>query len=77
MKFSMLFSTLFIFLAISFSGLMASDRCVNCSSSSSCKQCRLDNGKDNQKNRKKCEQMGCKIVGTGPCSKAANVKVCN
>jgi len=76
MKFH-LFLSMVVFLALSFTSLFASDRCVNCSSSSSCQQCKLDGGVDNQKNRKKCEQLGCKIVGTGACSTASNVKVCN
>lgn len=77
MRFTLILSSLLFFFALAFTGLSASDKCVNCSSSSSCKQCKLDGGKDNQQNRKKCEQLGCKIVGTGSCSTAANVKVCN
>lgn len=66
--------SLFILLA---SGIYAGDKCVNCASGGPCQQCRLDGGIDNAANRKKCEQLGCKIVGTSSCSKAANVKVCN
>lgn len=50
-------------------------KCANCSSSSSCNQCRLGS-KDTSEARKRCEKMGCKITGTGSCSTAANVKVC-
>ncbi|MCG6150027.1 hypothetical protein EHR04_06215 [Leptospira levettii] len=38
-------------------------------STNGCQQCR---GKD----RKACEEKGCKISGTASCSTAANVKVC-
>jgi hypothetical protein len=75
MMLKILFS-LALSLLLSFS-VYAGDKCVNCSSDSSCKQCKLDGNQDNQKNRKKCESMGCKITGTGSCSTAANVKVCN
>lgn len=74
MKFTSIFLSLFILIS---SGVYASDKCFNCSSSSSCQQCRMDGGKDTQAARKKCEQSGCKITGTGSCSRAANVKVCN
>jgi len=53
----------------------AMETCFNCSKSDSkdkCKgfdQCRGD--------RKHCQKIGCKIVGTGSCSTAANVKICS
>ena len=52
--------------------------CFNCGSGSSngCKQCRSRSGKDTQKDRKICKDLGCKITGYGSCSTAANVKVC-
>lgn len=77
MKFKIFIATIIAFMVIMFGNLYAGDKCVNCSSSSPCQQCKLDGGVDNQKNRKKCEDLGCKIVGTGSCSTAANVKVCN
>lgn len=53
--------------------------CFLCGSGSSngCKQCRSRSGKDTQKDRKVCKNLGCKISGTGSCSSAANVKVCS
>ncbi|MCX7999264.1 MAG: hypothetical protein N3A69_10005 [Leptospiraceae bacterium] len=74
MKLLTIVLSLFMLIA---SGIYASDKCVGCASGSSCQQCKLDGGVDNLKNRKKCEQLGCKITGTGPCSTASNVKVCN
>ena len=52
--------------------------CFNCGSGSKngCKQCKSRSGKDTQKDRKICKDLGCKITGTGSCSTAANVKVC-
>jgi hypothetical protein len=52
--------------------------CFNCGSGSAngCKQCRSRSGKDTQKDRKICQDLGCKITGYGSCSTAANVKVC-
>jgi hypothetical protein len=57
---------------------MAGDLCFNCGSGSSngCKQCKSRSGKDTQQDRKTCKDLGCKITGTGSCSTAANVKVC-
>ena len=47
--------------------------CFNCGSGSSngCKQCRSRSGKDTQKDRKICKDLGCKITGYGSCSTAA------
>ena len=58
---------------------MAGDLCFNCGSGSSngCKQCKSRSGKDTQQDRKICKDLGCKITGTGSCSTAANVKVCD
>jgi len=49
--------------------LFAED-CLLCGSGSKngCQQCRGD--------RKSCENKGCKVSGTGSCSTAANVKIC-
>lgn len=77
MKLKILFMGLILSLTLAFTSVSAGDKCVNCGSGSSCNQCKLDGGKDSQANRKKCANMGCKIVGTGSCSTAANVKVCN
>ncbi len=63
---------LFSFAAVS---TTYANKCANCSSSSSCNQCRLGS-KDTSEGRKRCEKMGCKITGTGSCSTASNVKVC-
>jgi hypothetical protein len=60
---------------VSGSAIVAGEKCVNCSSSSSCNQCRLGS-KDTSAGRKRCEKMGCKITGTGSCSTASNVRVC-
>lgn len=54
----------------------AADGCYNCGSGSSANQCRY-RGSDTSEQRKKCESMGCKIVGTSSCSTASNVKVIN
>lgn len=58
--------------------VFAGDLCFNCGSGSSngCKQCKSRSGKDTQKDRKICKDLGCKITGYGSCSTAANVKVC-
>ncbi len=66
-----------LMLALLPSAAMA-DLCYSCSSGSKkgCKQCRSRSGKDTQKDRKICKDMGCKVSGTSSCSKAANVKVC-
>lgn len=56
--------------------ITAGEFCFLCGSGSSCQQCKSASGKDSQKDRKICEQRGCKVSGTTSCSTAANVKVC-
>ena len=50
--------------------------CFLCGSGSSCQQCTSVSGKDTSKDRKICQERGCKVSGTGSCSTAANVKIC-
>ncbi|TGL75650.1 hypothetical protein [Leptospira jelokensis] len=61
----------FAMLVLFSSTAVFADDCFLCGSGSTngCQQCR---GKD----RKACEEKGCKISGTSSCSTAANVKVC-
>ncbi|PIR21344.1 MAG: hypothetical protein COV45_00950 [Deltaproteobacteria bacterium CG11_big_fil_rev_8_21_14_0_20_47_16] len=56
---------------------LASD-CYICGSGSSdyCKDYCKHSGDDNQANRKKCSDAGCKISGTTSCPTAVNYKVC-
>jgi len=49
--------------------------CFNCSKTESTKQCE---GYDQCKGtRKRCQRLGCKILGTASCSTAANTKICS
>lgn len=48
--------------------------CYICTSGSPCQQCRY--GSDNQTERKRCRDAGCKIGGTKSCSTAANIRTC-
>lgn len=78
MNLKTLLLTLIFALSIPFISISAGDKCVMCGSGSSngCQQCKLNNNEDSFKNRKACENAGCKISGTTSCSTAANVKVC-
>lgn len=73
----MLLASLFIAAGLAAATPAFADGCYLCGSGSSngCQQCRYGD-KDTQDKRKACESRGCKITGTGSCSSAANVKVC-
>ncbi|PJZ68227.1 hypothetical protein CH373_17810 [Leptospira perolatii] len=79
MKRLLCIASLALFTSLALPATLSADGCYLCGSGSSdaCRDYCRYYGEETWDNRKKCENAGCRVSGTGSCPSASNYHVCD